>query len=83
MISSKVTSILVWIPIRQVYFIFPKKIKTKLAYVLLMLKDNLVQVTFFSQGTIPCVSKDGRFIMETPFQVAKAPDGNGGVYSGT
>ncbi|XP_076905545.1 UDP-N-acetylglucosamine diphosphorylase 1-like [Bidens hawaiensis] len=39
------------------------------------------QVTFFSQGTIPCVSKDGRFIMETPFQVAKAPDGNGGVYS--
>ncbi|KAI3775917.1 hypothetical protein L1987_45677 [Smallanthus sonchifolius] len=39
------------------------------------------QVIFFSQGTIPCVSKDGRFIMETPFQVAKAPDGNGGVYS--
>ncbi|XP_071735498.1 UDP-N-acetylglucosamine diphosphorylase 1-like [Rutidosis leptorrhynchoides] len=39
------------------------------------------QITFFSQGTIPCVSKDGRFIMETPFQVAKAPDGNGGVYS--
>lgn len=41
-----------------------------------------MQVAFFSQGTIPCVSKDGRFIMETPFQVAKAPDGNGGVYSG-
>ncbi|KAL8193848.1 hypothetical protein R6Q57_026090 [Mikania cordata] len=39
------------------------------------------QVTFFSQGTIPCVSKDGRFIMETSCQVAKAPDGNGGVYS--
>ncbi|KAL9405884.1 hypothetical protein Peur_002856 [Populus x canadensis] len=39
------------------------------------------QVTFFQQGTIPCVSKDGRFIMETPFKVAKAPDGNGGVYS--
>ncbi|KAH1250482.1 UDP-N-acetylglucosamine diphosphorylase 1 [Glycine soja] len=33
------------------------------------------------QGTIPCVSKDGRFIMETPYRVAKAPDGNGGVYS--
>uniref|UniRef100_A0A6N2N9T3 UDP-N-acetylglucosamine diphosphorylase n=1 Tax=Salix viminalis TaxID=40686 RepID=A0A6N2N9T3_SALVM len=32
-------------------------------------------------GTIPCISKDGRFIMETPFRVAKAPDGNGGVYS--
>ncbi|PSS11090.1 UDP-N-acetylglucosamine diphosphorylase [Actinidia chinensis var. chinensis] len=39
------------------------------------------QVIFFQQGTIPCVSKDGRFIMETPYRVAKAPDGNGGVYS--
>ncbi|GLT32810.1 hypothetical protein SLA2020_074490 [Shorea laevis] len=39
------------------------------------------QITFFQQGTIPCISKDGRFIMETPFRVAKAPDGNGGVYS--
>ncbi|GMP71128.1 hypothetical protein CsSME_00029664 [Camellia sinensis var. sinensis] len=33
------------------------------------------------QGTIPCVSKDGRIIMESPYKVAKAPDGNGGVYS--
>ncbi|PKI60809.1 hypothetical protein CRG98_018798 [Punica granatum] len=41
------------------------------------------QVTFFQQGTMPCISKDGRFIMETPYRVAKAPDGNGGVYSGT
>lgn len=39
------------------------------------------QVTFFQQGTIPCVSKDGRLIMETSYRVAKAPDGNGGVYS--
>ncbi|KAJ3693518.1 hypothetical protein LUZ60_008998 [Juncus effusus] len=39
------------------------------------------QVTFFQQGTLPCVSPDGRFIMETPFKVAKAPDGNGGVYA--
>lgn len=39
------------------------------------------QVTFFQQGTIPCVSSDGRFIMETPYKVAKAPDGNGGVYT--
>ncbi|XP_021857817.1 UDP-N-acetylglucosamine diphosphorylase 1 isoform X2 [Spinacia oleracea] len=38
------------------------------------------QVTFFQQGTIPCISTDGRFIMETPYKVAKAPDGNGGVY---
>ncbi|CAI9090627.1 OLC1v1025442C2 [Oldenlandia corymbosa var. corymbosa] len=39
------------------------------------------QVTFFQQGTIPCVSKDGRFIMETPYRVAKSPDGNGGVFT--
>eukprot|EP01018_Ginkgo_biloba_P029263 Gb_31964 [translate_table: standard] len=39
------------------------------------------QVTFFQQGTLPCISKEGRFIMETPYQVARAPDGNGGVYS--
>lgn len=30
---------------------------------------SLIQVTFFQQGTIPCVSKDGRFIMETPYRV--------------
>ncbi|RVX02781.1 UDP-N-acetylglucosamine diphosphorylase 1 [Vitis vinifera] len=83
----------------------------------------VIIITFFQQGTIPCISKDGRFIMETPYkvvfllvfspiiyrcgsslglrvavllpnkkvkdvlrkicasQVAKAPDGNGGVYS--
>ncbi|KAL3616694.1 UDP-N-acetylglucosamine diphosphorylase 1 [Castilleja foliolosa] len=39
------------------------------------------QVTFFQQGTIPCVSRDGRFVMETPYRVAKSPDGNGGLYS--
>uniref|UniRef100_A0A0D6R1M6 Uncharacterized protein n=1 Tax=Araucaria cunninghamii TaxID=56994 RepID=A0A0D6R1M6_ARACU len=39
------------------------------------------QVTFFQQGTLPCISKEGRIIMETPYQVSKAPDGNGGVYS--
>ncbi|MFQ6630426.1 hypothetical protein Gotur_008132 [Gossypium turneri] len=50
------------------------------------------QVTFFQQGTIPCISKDGRYVMETPFkwqsreclfsrQFAKSPDGNGGVYT--
>ncbi|KAK8563223.1 hypothetical protein V6N12_011276 [Hibiscus sabdariffa] len=39
------------------------------------------QVTFFQQGIIPCISKDGQYIMETRFKVAKSPDGNGGVYS--
>ncbi|KAH7277566.1 hypothetical protein KP509_39G057300 [Ceratopteris richardii] len=39
------------------------------------------QVIFFEQGTLPCVSKQGKFILETPFQVSRAPDGNGGVYA--
>ncbi|CAN7093603.1 UDP-N-acetylglucosamine diphosphorylase 1 [Brassica rapa] len=38
------------------------------------------QISFFQQGTLPCISKEGKFIMETPFSLAKAPDGNGGVY---
>lgn len=29
----------------------------------------MMQVTFFQQGTVPCVSKDGRLIMETPYRV--------------
>jgi UDP-N-acetylglucosamine/UDP-N-acetylgalactosamine diphosphorylase len=42
---------------------------------------DMDQITFFQQGTIPCISKDGRFIMETPYRVAKSPDGNGGIFS--
>ncbi|GLJ21234.1 hypothetical protein SUGI_0389340 [Cryptomeria japonica] len=37
------------------------------------------QVTFFQQGTLPCISKEGRIILETPYQILRAPDGNGGV----
>ncbi|KAL2632710.1 hypothetical protein R1flu_004189 [Riccia fluitans] len=39
------------------------------------------QVTFFQQGTLPCITKGGRFIMSNPYTIATAPDGNGGVYS--
>lgn len=39
------------------------------------------QVIFFQQGTLPCISKQGKFIMETPVQISRAPDGNGGMYS--
>ncbi|GLI67231.1 hypothetical protein VaNZ11_011169 [Volvox africanus] len=38
------------------------------------------QVTFFRQGYLPCFTEDGKLILETPSSLAKAPDGNGGVY---
>ncbi|KAL7683779.1 putative UDPGP family, nucleotide-diphospho-sugar transferase [Plasmopara halstedii] len=39
------------------------------------------QVHFFSQGTLPCFTNDGKFILETASQLARASDGNSGIYS--
>lgn len=39
------------------------------------------QVVLFQQGFMPCLSMTGEVILETATKIAKAPDGNGGIYS--
>ncbi|KAK9843554.1 hypothetical protein WJX81_008640 [Elliptochloris bilobata] len=39
------------------------------------------QIVFFQQGELPCLTPKGCLILEQPCRLARAPDGNGGLFA--
>ncbi|KJE88570.1 UDP-N-acetylhexosamine pyrophosphorylase-like protein 1 [Capsaspora owczarzaki ATCC 30864] len=39
------------------------------------------QIFFFEQENIPCMSFEGKIILASPWQISRAPNGNGGLFS--
>ena len=56
----------------------PMKLATadRLVEDILIVTNDVLHV----QGQLPCLTPEGKIIMASPHALAKAPDGNGGVY---